>query len=60
MTRSTWAYLTCDECNHQREQEAVSVDYVASSAARDGWSIREDRDDRRDLCPVCVEREGDT
>ena len=60
MTRGTLSYIKCDECDNVREQPAASTDLVATEAERNGWSIREDRDDRRDLCADCADREGDT
>ena len=59
MSRSRWTYITCDRCALRREQEAASVDLMATEAERDGWSIREDRDDGRDLCADCADHEGD-
>ena len=60
MTRGTFSYIKCAECGHTYERMASSVDFVAGRAESRGWDVKEDRDDGRDICPECAEREGDT
>jgi hypothetical protein len=60
MTRHRVSYIKCDECAHTYERPAASIDLTATEAHRNGWSIKEDRDDGRDLCADCAGREGDT
>jgi hypothetical protein len=59
MTRGSLSYIECDVCGHTRERSAASTDLVSSEAARRGWSIKEDRDDGRDVCADCAVREAE-